>query len=1840
MGREIAYKDWSQCPTVGPLEDWSETLFTTVGIALGSKFAIVVFWGPKYVLIYNDAYIPVIGARHPKALGLEGERAWGEVWDYCVPMMDSVFGGVATYSEDVLLDVTRNGYVEECYMTWSYSPIFLLTGNVGGIFTPISETTSKPEGPTVYQDSIVPLMEKEERFYFHGTVLTSVSSTPPTPTIEGFRDLRLHSHRPNRAKYWAIREQDGLGVFLKIPIFPIIASKVHIKQELRELLQEANTLRTIQSKGIEGTSKIQDLLIDEEKRTVVMVVDDHPGAKTIVHHQVDKSFAPDYPLTLRSYMTTQELLTFAIQAMLTLSQVHRCSITIRNIRPEYVLWHPQKETYRFVEMGTSTLLQSAYKGKSRDSGALMYSSPEQISKEDVDHRTDIYSFGLVLYEAATGVHPYKDCIDIKLAITTIDPIEPHIVRSSIPLPLSHIIMKMISKSPDERYQSILGARTDLQTLQRFLESKDSEINFPLGRHDISYMTDWAAKGQLYGRDDVILDVLTCFDKVKNGPTNLVLMSGPAGIGKSATMRCISNRICKENLETRCFSSKLDQFHRIPSACFDPIIQDILLDILSKPHAHVLQWRSKLLDALGMNVSLMSSMFPLLSNIVGEQPPPAVLSADEAQNRFSHALSRFISCFCMESRPLIFCFEDLQWADERTLQQIYELCTFSNFHHSMVIITYRNDIPTNHPLHSFIQDIKGSSVEILEIPLKPFQLPDITQFLSNSLHAPPETVIPLSTVIFNKTKGNPLFSLELFRSMVKQNMITYRFDSTTGTAQLNWDLSRIDVIMQSPDIVDFVQDNMSKLSPESLKFLTWASCIGDKFSLKILSEAAGVPTKDLVSLIPNIQEAGFVSRVEIQDENSTSTSDCDELYEDYSEMIFAFTHDRIREAAYKQIKESDRPNIHMIIAKAYLKMAHDSGSDFLEVHLLEIASHIGESLQLFQLETQEFQLEIIELIYRATEKCKLSGAISDEFFYCLCGLFLLEIVPKVPTKTDQDFKLNLSKDSHHWTNRYHISRRLLEGLAEILIIRGNLAEPRRIYEFFLEISRNVLEKADAYHRLMILVATFGLVSEVPLMLKGIFTLLGVPEDEMGLCEPVKQSKINEQLSLQVEELIKSCDISKLIDLKVCTDQRELLITCAMGSLGSVGYLHFSEASIYFAYQSLIRGLRYGWTGTEGYNLLQLCGLYVQNGQINIGTQICELALRSSKLNYPHQRKLGENSYRSENFGINISVWKSWALAVTFSYPWRFSPAQLLAGADYALKLALESGDMTSCWMARAVRIPQYLFCSTLYQFVKILAEEKKHISGQSSAFRHMISCHVRGFRMLHRNLFDDFRKYTRNFPEISAEDRDWAENLKMTKNPFVCYYLITLGLSNFMMFPWEPQRALYLAWRNLKAMGGTIHNAYHRFLLGLSSMATLRLRKSSNDTCGHFDSVQVEINLIIQLENLPDPTEDDLWKIANESEKALSQWSSQSPLRSLRGMLQLVRAEIAFTKYFISRNNDVPKDPTPSMLSTVLKIVDSKIDENFLEISEMYSAAINSFSVFGNSNTMLDAISEEATGRFWEFGKSDRTSHTHLNNAFRYYTTWGALEKLKQMKLEFREILPEIPPEIIGVESDLSDTESLNGQVDGDVMSHATSPGREIETFKNASMHEVIASQATEIANDARHYVQSSNFQDEINLNFNLNQDRSIKEIAALVANEIILAKLLRLLCDALISLEKTQRVILLSPKGNPSKSPGNSMSWKIDAIATPEQCGVTNDDGTLDINIDTSYSFAIVNFTYHSQRAVILSDAALDPVFGKDPYVTSRHCRSIMSIPLYHGNQLVLVVYLGWYINSKLPIQS
>jgi PAS domain S-box-containing protein len=644
-------------------------------------------------------------------------------------------------------------------------------------------------------------------------------------------------------------------------------------------------------------------------------------------------------------------------------------------------------------------------------GTLAYMAPEQTGRmnRSIDSRSDLYSLGVTLYQMLTGSLPF----------TALDPMEwvhCHIAKKplppaerveNLPAPVSAIIMKLLAKTAEERYQTAAGLESDLRGCLAEWENRGRIDEFPLGEHDAPDTLLMPEK--LYGRASEVETLLACFDRVvANGMPELVLVSGYSGIGKSSVV----NELHKVLVPPRGLfaSGKFDQYKRdIPYATLAQAFQNLLRPLLSKPESELHIWRDALREALGPNGLLMVDLVPELKHIIAEQPPVPVLPPQDAQRRFQLVFRRFIGVFARPEHPLALFLDDLQWLDAATLDLLEDLLNQSDVGQLMLIGAYRdNEVDSTHPLMRKLAAIRKTGAAVQEIVLAPLTREDLNQLIADSLHCKPERAAPLASLVHEKTGGNPFFAIQFLSSLVDEELLNFEH----GRAHWRWDLDEIHAKGYTANVVDLMVGKLSRLPVETQEALRLLACIGNHAEFALLQMVLQDSNEEMHGQLWEAVRTGLIFR---------------------SEGSYRFLHDRVQEAAYSLISERLRADTHLRIGRL---LAAEIPPEKREEKIFEIVNQLNRGKALITSREERERLAELNLI--AGKRAKTSAAYASALRYFVIGAELLE--------------------EDCWERRHEIAFRLKVGQAECEFLIGQLTAAEELLTMLASRATNTVELA--------------------------------------------------------------------------------------------------------------------------------------------------------------------------------------------------------------------------------------------------------------------------------------------------------------------------------------------------------------------------------------------------------------------------------------------------------------------------------------------------------------------------------------------------------------------------------------------------------------------------------------------------------------------------------------------------------------------------------------------------------------------------------------------------------------
>jgi serine/threonine protein kinase len=525
-------------------------------------------------------------------------------------------------------------------------------------------------------------------------------------------------------------------------------------------------------------------------------------------------------------------------------------------------------------------------------GTLAYMAPEQTGRmnRSVDSRSDLYALGVTFYEMLTGTLPFTaaDPMEWMHCHIARKPVPPSERLETVPAAISALILKLLAKSAEERYQTAVGLERDLRRCLATWEAQHRIDAFPLGKQDTSDRLLIPEK--LYGREREIEILFAAFDRVvTSGRPELVLVSGYSGIGKSAVV----NELHKALVPSRGLfaAGKFDQYKRdIPYATLVQAFQSLVRPLLSKSDGELSSWRDALLEALGANGRLMVDLVPELKLIGGEPPPAPELPPQQEQARFQLVFRRFIGVFARPEHPLTLFLDDLQWIDAATLHLLEDLLTQADVWHLLLIGAYRdNEVDAAHPLMHRLEAIRNEGGKVEGITLAPFAPEQLGQLIADALHCEPEDAVPLMQLVHEKTGGNPFFVIQFLHALAEEHLLSFDHASSRWT----WHLSRIQTKGYTDNVVGLLVGRLNRLPVGTQKALKQLGCIGNSAEFTLLAiihrDSKGGMDGDLWEAV----RTGLVFR---------------------SDSDYRFLHDRVQEAAHSLIPEDLRPEAHLRIGR--------------------------------------------------------------------------------------------------------------------------------------------------------------------------------------------------------------------------------------------------------------------------------------------------------------------------------------------------------------------------------------------------------------------------------------------------------------------------------------------------------------------------------------------------------------------------------------------------------------------------------------------------------------------------------------------------------------------------------------------------------------------------------------------------------------------------------------------------------------------------------------------------------------------------------------------------------------
>ncbi len=866
-------------------------------------------------------------------------------------------------------------------------------------------------------------------------------------------------------------------------------------------------------------------------------------------------------------MTVGSFLAQAAGIAAALGKLHARGLVHKDLKPAHLLVNCADGQVRLTGLGLASRLPRERQVPAPPefiAGTLAYMAPEQTGRmnRSIDFRSDLYALGVVLYQMLTGALPFtaSDPMEWVHCHIARKPVPPSERLETIPAPVSQIIMKLLAKTAEERYQTASGVEADLRRCLADWEAQGRIDDFPPGKYDTPDRL--LIPEQLYGRAREVETLLAAFDRIvfDNSAPELVLVSGYSGIGKSAVV----NELHKVLVPPRGLFAmgKFDQYKRdIPYAPLAQAFQGLLRPLMGLVEAELAGWREALREALGPNAKLMVDLVPELKLITGEPPPVPELPPQQARTRFQMVFRRFLGVFARPDHPLVLFLDDLQWLDPATLDLLEDLVTQPEVRHLLLIGAYRDkEVDVIHPLARKLEAIRQAGGRLAEISLAPLACADVQQLIADALHCGPEETAPLAQLVHEKTGGNPFFAIQFLHALADAQLLTFDHDAACWC----WDLDRIHAKGYTDNVVDLMVGKLTRLPTATQTALQLLACLGNVADTPALCLMRGTSEQ---AVHADLWEAVRQELILHQED------------------VYKFVHDRIQEAAYSLIPVDLRAAAHLRIGR--LLAAH-TPLEKRDEAIFEIVNQLNRGGALIIAQDEREQLAELNLI--AGRRAQLSTAYASALTYLVAGAALL------------------AEDC--WERRHELAFALELDRAECEFRTGALGQAEERLAALSIRAANTVDRATVACLRVDLYTTLDRSSRAGAVGLDYLRHLGIEWSPQPTDEDVRREY--DRIWLQLG----SCTIEDLIELPLMTDTASLatmdvltkiivptlytdanlhfLVTCRAVNL-SLEQGNCDASCIAYVWLSMIASARFGEYqtlyrfGRLGYDLVEGCGL---------------------------------------------------------------------------------------------------------------------------------------------------------------------------------------------------------------------------------------------------------------------------------------------------------------------------------------------------------------------------------------------------------------------------------------------------------------------------------------------------------------------------------------------------------------------------------------------------------------------------------------------------------------------------
>ncbi len=863
-------------------------------------------------------------------------------------------------------------------------------------------------------------------------------------------------------------------------------------------------------------------------------------------------------------LSLDTILGIALQLAEILHGLQQAGVIYKNINPTTILIDPATDRVRLSDFGLAERLPRStptFEHPQRIAGNLAYISPEQTGRMNraIDYRTDFYSLGVTLYELLTNELPFQ-CLGDRATLRTeelLELVHCHIAQTPVPacdrqpqIPemVSRIVAKLMAKNVEDRYQSALGLQYDLQICAEQWQAKRSIDRFELATGDLS--DRFTIPERLYGRESAIATLLAAFDRASDGASELLLVAGSSGTGKTSAVNEIHKPITRQH--GYFIQGKFDKFDRgLPLSAFVRALRDLVGQLLGESDIELASWKLAILQALGENAGIIVDAIPELAQIVGTPPPAAELSGAAAQHRFDTLFQNLIRVFATVEHPLVIFLDDLQWADPTSLGLIQLLMTDAPPRYLLIIGAYRdNEVLPADLLLLTVAEIAKSSATFTKIELESLAIADVERLVADTLACSDAAARPLAEIVDRTTHGNPFFARQLLLALHRDGQITFAGGASTlanrPTGYWQCDLTQIHTATLTEDVVEFVAGRLELLPPATQEILKLAACIGDRFDLETLAIVSAQSPGAVAEALQAAIRSGQIVPLDRVYEFWSGDREADEIAIDPvqtgTDLTYRFLHDRVRQAAYSLIPAERKQLEHLQIGRLLLAQID---ADDRRPKLFELVNHLNVGRAFID---RAEVVTLAQLNLTAAQKARAATASRAALDYAEIGIELLVALG--------------------WDLQYELCLSLHQIAAETAFLAGEFDRATALVEIVKRQARTILDRVPVYETQIQLLS---LQKHSQQAIEWGLEILA----ELGIKIPAHPSKLRLlQAAIVTKFMLGGRSIDTLGELPVMTDPQPIAITRILDLLSYPAYDYSKSLLGLMAFVGVQTSLKYG------------------------------------------------------------------------------------------------------------------------------------------------------------------------------------------------------------------------------------------------------------------------------------------------------------------------------------------------------------------------------------------------------------------------------------------------------------------------------------------------------------------------------------------------------------------------------------------------------------------------------------------------------------------------------------------